>query len=89
MTNAYRPLYAIKRKIRSKLITPTTHRGLRVISKLFEGSCHIILTIVPLLLALPVAGMGFDSCITFGVNKIMVEFENKRPFLSDSTGLGC
>ena len=45
--------------------------------------------IVPLLLALTVAGMGFDSCITFDVNEMMVEFENKRPFLSDSTGPGC
>ncbi|MGB2809183.1 MAG: hypothetical protein WBC22_15680 [Sedimentisphaerales bacterium] len=45
------------------------------------------MTIVPVLLALPVAGMGFDSCITFGVNEMMAEVEKKDRFCRTQQGV--
>ncbi|HIJ53190.1 MAG TPA: hypothetical protein HPP66_08560 [Planctomycetes bacterium] len=77
----------MKRKIRSKLMTPTTRRRLCVTSKWFDGSCHIILTIVPVLLALTVGGMGFDSYTIFGTSEMMVAEGKNRPVLSAWTGL--
>ena len=66
---------------------PTTHHNLRVTSKWFDGSCHIILTIVPVLLALTVGGMGFDSYTIFGTSEITAIEEKNRTVLSALTGL--
>jgi len=63
-------------------MTPTTRRGLCVTSKWFDGSCHIILTIVPVLLALTVGRIGFDSYTIFGTSEMMVAEGKNRPVLS-------
>lgn len=47
---------------------------------MFDGSCHIVLTIIRVLLALTVGGMGFDSYIIFGTSEITVIEEKNGPF---------
>jgi hypothetical protein len=57
-------------------MTLTTHHNLRVTSNYFDGSCHVVLTIIRVLLALTVGGMGFDSYTIFGTSE-MTAIEEK------------
>jgi hypothetical protein len=42
---------------------------------------------IPVLLVFTVKGMGFDSCIAFGVNEIIAEFEKKVCFCRTQQGM--